>query len=65
MAVTAQSGRGAGWCLGPLVLLCLLGASTPHAAPALRLEASPRQLLSGRDTRATLTVSAPGLPLDV
>jgi hypothetical protein len=31
----------------------------------LRLEASPRQLLSGRDTRATLTVSAPGLPPDV
>lgn len=64
-AVTPQSRHGAGWSLGPLVLLCLLGASTARAAPALRLEASPRQLLSGRDTRATLTVSAPGLPPDV
>ena len=26
LAVTPQSGRGAGWSLGPLVLLCLLGA---------------------------------------
>ncbi|WP_375769697.1 hypothetical protein NR798_02085 [Archangium gephyra] len=65
MAVTPQSGRGAGWSLGPLVLLCLLGASSTWAAPALRLEATPRQLLSGRDTRSTLTVSAPGLPPDV
>ncbi|MFY0562892.1 hypothetical protein ACN28E_03525 [Archangium lansingense] len=65
VAVTPQSWRGAGWCLAPLVLLSLLGASTARAAPALRLEASPRQLLSGRDTRSTLTVSAPGLPPDV
>jgi|GEM_PF-2571838 len=65
VAVTAQSGRGAGWGLGPVILLCLLGTSSTHAAPALRLEASPRPLLSGRDTRATLTVSAPGLPPDV
>jgi hypothetical protein len=43
----------------------LLSASPTRAASALRLEASPRQLLSGRDTRATLTVSAPGLPPDV
>ncbi|HEX5747751.1 MAG TPA: hypothetical protein VFZ09_16000 [Archangium sp.] len=62
---TPQSGRGAGWSLGPLVLMCLLLASPGRAAAALRLEDSPRQLLSGRDTRATLTVSAPGLPPDV
>ncbi|HYO57129.1 invasin domain 3-containing protein [Archangium sp.] len=65
MAVTPQVGRGAGWLLGPLVLLCLLGTGSTRAAPPLRLEASPRQLLSGRDTRSTLTVSAPGLPSDV
>ena len=65
VVVTAQSGRGAGWSLGPLVLLCLLLASPGRAASAMRLEASPRQLLSGRDSRATLTVSAPGLPPDV
>ncbi|WPB76771.1 Ig-like domain-containing protein [Archangium violaceum] len=63
--VTPQCGYGAGWSLGPLVLLCLLGASPGRAASPLRLEASPRQLLSGRDTRSTLTVSAPGLPPDV
>ncbi|REG15419.1 hypothetical protein ATI61_1244 [Archangium gephyra] len=64
--VTPQSWHGARWSLGPLFLLCLLlGAPPSRAASALRLEASPRQLLSGRDTRITLTVSAPGLPPDV
>ncbi|WP_257460385.1 invasin domain 3-containing protein [Archangium lipolyticum] len=63
--VTPQVGRGTRWLLGPLVLLCLLGASTPRAASAPRLSASPRQLLSGRDTRSTLAVSGPGLPSDV
>ncbi|HYO69568.1 MAG TPA: hypothetical protein VEU33_26180, partial [Archangium sp.] len=66
VVVTPQGRRGAGWRLGPLVLLCvLLGASPSRAASPLHLEASPRQLLSGRDTRTTLTVSAPGLPPDV
>ncbi|MET0406406.1 MAG: invasin domain 3-containing protein [Cystobacter sp.] len=46
----------------PLALWVLLAVSPGHAAPAPRMEASPRELLSGRDTQATLTVS--GLPAD-
>ncbi len=61
--VTPQVGRGTRWLLGPLALLCLLGASTARAAPPPRLSASPHQLLSGRDIRSTLAVS--GLPADV
>ncbi|QRN96966.1 hypothetical protein JRI60_49740 [Archangium violaceum] len=63
--VTPQVDRGNRWLLGPLVLLCLLGANTSRAAHAPRLSASPRQLLSGRDTRSTLVVSGPGLPSDM
>ncbi|WP_309893796.1 invasin domain 3-containing protein [Archangium sp.] len=48
-----------------MILFCTLGASSAGATPSLRLEASPRQLLSGRDTRTLLTVSGPGLSSDV
>jgi len=48
--------------LGVLALGYLSGASASHAAPPPRLEASPRQVLSGRGDHATLTVT--GLPDD-
>ena len=39
------------------MLACVLGADTAGATGALRLEATPRQLLSGRDTRVTLELT--------
>lgn len=62
VALTPQASRAARGFLGWLALPWLLGAGAALAAPAPRLEASPRQLLSGRDARSTLTLT--GLPAD-
>jgi hypothetical protein len=46
-------------------LVCVLGARTSPAAGALRLEATPRELLSGRDTRVTLQLTGADAPGEV
>ncbi|QRK10661.1 hypothetical protein JQX13_11625 [Archangium violaceum] len=62
VVITPHVMRAARGLLGLLALPYLLLAGSAHAVPSPRLEASPRQLLSGRDTRSTLTLS--GLPAD-
>lgn len=62
VALRPQVSRAARFLLGLLAPPWLLGAGPALAAPVPRLEASPRQLLSGRDTRSTLTLT--GLPAD-
>jgi hypothetical protein len=48
-----------------LVLACVLGTGTAGAAGPLRLEATPRQLLSGRDTRVVLELTGANAPGEV
>ncbi|WNG43073.1 hypothetical protein F0U60_02415 [Archangium minus] len=62
VVITPHVMRAARGLLGLLALPNLLLSGAAHAAHPPQLEASPRQLLSGRDTRSTLTVS--GLPAD-
>ncbi len=47
------------------MVACVLGAGTVGAAGPLRLEATPRQLLSGRDTRVTLALTGADAPGEV